>query len=128
MPKPRTPTNVLQLRGSDKEHPDRMRARENEPEVTEPLPANPPSYLSDAEKKVWPELLALLPAGTAKSCDRVTFEIFVSLWTEHRLRGIGMKTTRMAELRRLAGEFGMSPASRSKVMAPKGKSNPFDKF
>lgn len=117
---------MLDARGAFKKDPQRKRARENEPQVAEPLPDTPPDYLEPEVQASWCELVALIPAGVAKSCDRYIVEMAATLITRLRIESVVMPQERFSELRRCLGELGMTPASRSKVSAPKPLGNEFD--
>ena len=68
MTRPRTPTQILQTRGSFLRHPERKRAREGEPKPDAPL-GDPPAELDREHKSVWRKVAAKIPPGVASNCD-----------------------------------------------------------
>lgn len=125
MPRPRTPTNLAYLRGVDKKHPERMRDRRQEPKPG-PFPKEPPEHLPQPVKDAWRDFVGLVAPGVLGASDVVVVELAATLWAELRALSITMKESRMAQLRLLCHEFGMTPAARSKVTAPQKPENPFD--
>lgn len=117
MARPRTPSSILDARGSFIQHPERT--RDGEPTDDSTL-GNPPKYLSKEEKKVWKELSSELLPGVAKRSDRTAFATLVKLATKQRLGTLTLSAER-TQLIALCGQFAMTPASRSKVsvQAPK---------
>jgi P27 family predicted phage terminase small subunit len=61
MGRPKTPTNILKMRGSDKVNPGRMKGRENEPKPAK-ADAKPPTWLSTRGRKVFRELAKITTA------------------------------------------------------------------
>lgn len=126
MARPRTPTNVLKLRGADKVHPERMKERADEPKPKSPL-GSAPRHLNDAARKCWNEIKRLAPEGVFGNCDRWAVEIAAVLMAEFREMPLEMPAARLARLDALLGRFGMTPADRSKVTAlPSPKKSRFD--
>lgn len=127
MARPRTPTNVLALRGAFDKNPDRGRARANEPAPTKPL-GLPPKHLTDEQKAVWRELAKRLPEGVAFDSDRHAFEMLAVLFAEFRASQLRMPPPQMRQIENLLGRFGLTPADRSKVKAIVGKkqADPWD--
>ena len=136
MARPRTPTAILQASGAFKKNPQRAREREHEPQYEKGLGEPPPS-LSDAAKEVWREVAPRLEEeGSVVRVEREPFACYcqaVAIVQECQRdieeRGVTISTSRglqknpavsiqrefMANVARLASEFGLTPASRSKV-------------
>lgn len=113
MPRPRTPTTVLKLRGGFKKHPGREKARENEPVVTEPLgPAD--EKLDEAQAARWNEIAERCPWLTV--VDRTAVEVVCRLWTT--MRAGSFKAAEYLALMNCLGRLGMTPVDRSKVKVP----------
>ena len=74
----------------------------------------------------WREVVRLLPRGVAMAPDALLVEMLAALYAEFREDPMGFQTTKHAELRRMLGAFGMTPADRSKVTAPRDDRNPFE--
>src|ERR1039458_6561198 len=85
MPQPRVPTAKLEARGSFLKHPERKRARKNEPQPTGEL-GDPPKHLDRDEKAAWIYVASLLPPGVAKNRDRVAMEEIACLLVSCRKR------------------------------------------
>ncbi len=122
MGRPRKPTRVLELQGAFKKDPQRRAARENEPEVTEPL-GPPPDKLNEAQSARWREIESWCPWLTV--ADRTTAEIAARLWQGMRdgtAKGPDLKT-----LLTCLSHLGMTPVDRSKVKVP-GKQKAKNKF
>jgi hypothetical protein len=123
MPRPRTPTEMLDAKGSFLAKPDR--ARPNEPVIDEPL-GDPPIRLSEEEKKVWLEIAEELPNGVAKQSDRAMFEVLVRLIA--KLRAGKIRIMELSALISLCGKFAMTPSDRSKVAVNAEPSNALTRF
>lgn len=122
--RPRTPTAVLDARGSFKKHPERK--REDEPEVTEPLGAAP-GRLSEQERIAWDEITSTAPLGVLTQADRLHVEQTATLLAESWTEGTEFHTSKRNLLNRMLGQVGMNPADRSKISVPKVKrANPFE--
>jgi hypothetical protein len=114
MPRPRKPTAILERTGAFLRHPERKRARANEPAPSGPL-GDPPARLSDVEAAAWQELADQLPSGVAKRSDRAMFEL-ISRLTARQWQG-NLTLNGMRILASLLGKFGVGPSERSKVTA-----------
>lgn len=114
MARPRTPTAVLERRGSFISHKDRKEARAFEPVPSGEL-GSAPRHFSKDEKKVWKELEKIAPPGVLADCDRWTVEIAVKLMSKFRLGTI--TSSGVAQLITFLSKMGMTPSDRSKVMA-----------
>ncbi len=122
--RPRTPTNILKLRGADKKNPARLKARENEPVNNNPV-GNPPAWLNAAEKKAWKALVSECIDGVIGEADRshvaMTSRLMVKMM-EDTATGQELNL-----LNRCLGQLGMTPTERTKLSIPKEKAkNRFD--
>ena len=123
--RPRTPTNILLLNGADKNHPERLKERENEPENVNPL-GSPPMYLSDDEIKFWEIIEKESIPGVLGEADRQSVALAAKLlaivWGDE-----GASSAQINQLTKLLSQFGMTPADRSKISIPgQKKKNAFD--
>ncbi len=116
MPQKRTPTKVLEMRGSFKDHPDRKRKRAKEPKYTQPMPMRPPDHLLSREKKIWKELMDAMPQGVIEVYDQVVFETLVKLFARFRTTRAGITGAELSLMIRCASLLGMSPVDRSRVI------------
>ena len=127
MARPFTPKNILRIRGSDKNHPGRMKKRENEPENIKPL-RDPPAHLSKLTKAVYSEIVELSIPGVLGEADTLAVEQAASLLV--KCRGFDDDPPTAAERRLLfsyLGQMGMLPADRAKLSIEKPKApNRFD--
>src|ERR1700686_905826 len=110
----RTPTAILESRGSFINHKNRKEARAGEPVVTKKL-GSPPKSCTDEQKKIWREFSKIVPAGVATYADRWAVEIVVSIMAKFRAGTISGAET--AQLTSLLSRFGLTPADRSRVVA-----------
>jgi hypothetical protein len=123
MARPRTPTNVLDARGSFKKHPERKR---QDAETSGPLDAAP-DHIDGAVLHAWNEIASSAPLDVLTNSDRISLEIAANLLAQFRNDPIEFTAAKLVRLEALLGKFGMTPADRAKVggkkEAPKG--NPF---
>lgn len=118
MGRPRKPKNILILSGAHKNHPERMRAREGEPEETRPLGV-PPEHLTPSERLCWDEITANSIPGVLGEADRMAVEVASVLFA--KLRARNYRGFELAQLNRLLGRFGMTPSDRASINIPKAK-------
>ena len=125
MGRPRTPTNVLDRRGAFKKNPQRKRT---DPVTNGPVGAAP-RHLSVAQKKIWRELVKIMPAGVVSCAERIALEEMCYLIHEMRTELDYMTDGRRSLLRSYLGQFGMTPADRAKInVPPPAPTNRFDGF
>lgn len=106
----RTPTEILELRGSFSRHPERRRAREGEIKPTTPL-GSPPSSFTKDQKAIWIEVKE---HGTwLTSADRFMIEVAVVLMDRHTRRVIDYKE--IPHLIGVLSKLGFTPGDRAKM-------------
>ncbi|WP_062116685.1 hypothetical protein [Collimonas pratensis] len=128
MARPRTPSNVLQMRGAFDKNPKRGREREGEPEPNGEI-GEPPESLSEDAKKCWFEITGLLAPGVLCRSDRLALEMAASLLAQIRGTQWLVPAAVLTRYETLIGKFGMTPSDRSKVSVPKtAAANPFAKL
>ena len=110
----RTPTAILESRGSFINHKNRKEARAGEPVVTKRL-GSPPKTFTDEQKQLWREFSKIVPAGVATYADRWAVEIVVCAMAKFRAGNISGAET--GHLTSLLSRFGLTPADRSRVVA-----------
>jgi hypothetical protein len=110
----RTPTAILEARGSFISHKNRRDARAGEPVVTKRL-GSPPKTFTDEHKKLWREFAKIVPPGVATYADRWAVEIVV--WTMAKFRAGTITGAETSQLTSLLSRFGLTPADRSRVVA-----------
>jgi phage terminase small subunit len=126
MSRPRTPTNILELRGAFKRNPQRKRGSEPEP-VIGIGPA--PKWFDVGHRDIWAELTAQYAASILTVSDRLALEILCCLVQEYREDPTVMSGAKIARMEALDGKFGGTPAGRAKLTVPKKQDeNPFSDF
>src|SRR5215471_8197057 len=105
--RPRTPTNVLEARGSFKHNPGRKVERKFEPKDLGPL-GDPPDTLTPEERSAWNEVVGVCPPGLLTELDRFALEDFVRLLLEARDRTRPMRCESRSRFHSLLSHFGMT--------------------
>lgn len=123
MARPRTPTNVLELRGAFDKDPQRRR---EDPRVEAGL-GEPPSYFDDGERVIWAEIAESAPEGVLSKSDRLCVEMLVPLIVRLRSRE-PLKAAERAFMLSTLTRMGCTPADRSRVAAPVEKEEQGDLF
>jgi hypothetical protein len=108
----RTPTAILEARGSFIGHKNRKEARAKEPVVTKKL-GGPPKALTDEQKEIWREFAKMVPEGVATYADRWAVEIVVCAMAKFRAGTI--TGAEAGQLTSLLSRFGLTPAGRRMV-------------
>ena len=123
MARPRTPTNVLELRGSFKRHPERKRTEE--PNSLLAI-GDCPDRLDAGERAAWDEIVSTCCPGVLTNADRLAVEITARLLSESWEAGREFEDVRRRQLYTLLGQFGMNPSDRTKIrVEPPSKVNKF---
>lgn len=126
MARPRTPTTILDARGAFKKNPNR--ARPDEPDANGDL-GEPPPHLTDYEQECWNEFVAGGFPGVLCKADRVGVELVAVLLAKSRTSPATFLAAERNQLIKLLGQFGRTPADRSKIVVPKKEpENPFAKL
>ena len=123
MPKPRTPSAVLEARGAFDKDPGRRR---DDFEAGE-FDAKPPTYFKANQKAVWNEIVNALPASVLQATDRMAVELAARLIAQFRkLDEADVTSAMVAQIRTALAVLGMTPADRSRVSVKKETpGNPF---
>lgn len=130
MPRPRTPSNVLEMRGAFKKDPARGRARAKEPVAAGDI-GEPPAHLAPEARACWVEIVALAHAGTLCSSDRLIVEHGAQLLAQLRTDDWQVHPTLLIRWEGFLARLGMTPADRSKVqtkLKPAAGADPLDEF
>lgn len=117
MGRPRKPTALHLIQGTNKAHPERMRARKNEPKPKSPIGAAP-KHLNDDERRAWSELKRLCPQGVLSSSDRIIMEQAsrMLVWLRDHSPDESSWTKVCIRLEAALGKMAMTPADRSRVV------------
>ena len=128
MPRPRKPTNILNLTGAFDKNPARRKARASEPKDLGEL-GDPPKRLNAEQLAAWHEIVENTAYGVLTRSDRHILEITAVLLAEFWQAGALMTGTHLNILNASLGKMGLNPSDRSRVTAqePK-KENPFAQF
>lgn len=123
MPKPRTPSAVLEARGAFDKDPARRRD-DFEAAAFDPAP---PDYFSEPQRTVWNEIVAALPASVLQATDRMAVELAARQVAFFRVTpDADVTAAQLAQIRTALAVLGMTPADRSRVSVKKqAPSNPF---
>jgi hypothetical protein len=123
MPKPRTPSNVLEARGAFAHNPDRTR----EDFQSGDFDKTAPKYFTKPQRAVWDEMVALLPETVLQATDRMAVELASRLVARFRsLDDADVTMAQVAQIRTALASLGMTPADRSRVSSKKAPTvNPF---
>jgi hypothetical protein len=113
MARPRTPTAILELRGSFLRNPNRKKARQNEPLVTTPLPSASQN-LPKPVKATWEEMKRY--GYWLTSADRFLVEIAATFVARYRVNEL--KSGDISLLIALLGKIGFSPKERGALNLP----------
>lgn len=123
MARPRTPSNVLELRGAFDRHPERQR---KDARGAGPFQSEPPEHLPQTALRAWRWIVDRLPAVAVYSTDEIAVEIAARLlagWWE-----TGDLAT-LRELRPWLGKLGFTPQDRANLPSagPTIRENPFSR-
>lgn len=123
MPKPRTPSAVLEARGSFDHNPDRRR----EDFDSGAFDKLAPEYFNGAQVEAWDEIVRLLPTSVLQATDRLAVELTARLIARFRSQDdADVSMAQVAQIRTALASLGMTPADRSRVTAIKPVAvNPF---
>jgi len=119
MPRPRKPTEILELNAAFRHDPKRGRERAHEPKPNGPL-GEPPKHLSAGAKAAWVELQQIVPAKVLTSADRWLVEFCCKIMADLRKHGRasrrnpnGVPGCDSAQLLQGLSKMGLSPSDRS---------------
>jgi hypothetical protein len=123
MPKPRTPSAVLEARGAFAHDPSRAREDFDSGAFDRMAPA----YFNDEQVAVWKEIVGILPASVLQATDRMAVELTARLIARFRsIDDADVNMAQVAQIRTALATLGMTPADRSRVSAKKTPAaNPF---
>jgi hypothetical protein len=124
MARTRTPTSILEAKGSFLTHKNRQRP--NEPTVDRPIGNAPPSMSKD-ERKVWKQLAKQACPGVLMESDRLMFAVLVRLATKFYANE-PMMAAETAQMITLSSKFALNPADRSKVSVEQPKKSSLSTF
>lgn len=122
MARPRLPSNVLELRGSFKKHPER--ARKDLPGVGT-FETEPPEYLTGEEKAAWREIIAELPLIALSGSDRKGATQLARLWAALKTCSpLSGDWKRLDDaFRAWSVQMGLTLQARAKLGTPTGRGN-----
>jgi hypothetical protein len=118
MARPRTPSNILELRGAFKVHPERAR---KDSEGAGPFNAEPPSELPAEAVRAWKVLADRVPKIALTSSDEIALaqaaRTLAGIWLLDAQGGAAnpLFAKLSAELRQWLIQLGMTPQARTKI-------------
>lgn len=113
MGRPRTPSNVLELRGSFKTHPERRREDLAGVGAFNPMP--PPDLLASLVP-YWKKIVDQINPVVLTASDVSSVSVMARILCQFELTG---DLQHAKELRQWFAQFGMTPVGRTKIAAPK---------
>jgi len=120
VPRPRLPSNVLELRGAFKKHPERRR---QDPAGAAEFKREPPPHLPQGAVSAWRYLVERLPKVAITSSDEIAVEVCAGLLAKYWLSS---ELDTLKELRQWLGKLGMTPGDRARLpSAPPDPQNPY---
>ena len=125
MARPRTPTNVLEMRGAFATHPERRKERTNEPQEEREL-GDPPKHFNVDQIAAWNEL-ADMGRSWLTFADRAILTLAASLYADVKMYGTLVASKQATLLSKVLAQIGLATVDRSRVIArAKGETkNPF---
>lgn len=123
MARPRIASNIHELKGNYKKHPERRNKKE--PKVSAKFPTDPPKYLklTKDEVEMWHEIRNMAPGGVLTGADVVIVAQIARIFNEFRnftpyqnARGGWVRYYPTERLTRMSSEMakiGLSPSSRA---------------
>jgi phage terminase small subunit len=120
-----TPSAILDTKGTFIKHPEYRRPAE--PSPREPLATAAPKDFSKEQKKLWKELMRMLPPGVAFNSDAWAIRHLVVLEAKSR-SDEKMMAAEMSQLISLLDRFGLNPAARARIAVEAPKESALTKF
>ncbi len=111
MARPRTPTNILELRGAFKVKPSRKRTNEPKPIGDIGKFSIGPTDIAG----VWAEIEAQIATGVLTIGDRTAFELLCRLVADMRSKPKDFTAGKVGLMALLLAKFGLTPSDRSRV-------------
>lgn len=127
--RPRTPTAILQLRGS-LERPGLRAIRVGEPEPVRALPP-PPVDMPVEVKECWREIVSICHDNIMCDADALIMEQLSYLLYKCRKASFDVHPSTLARFESCLAKLGMTPADRSRVARldiQKQRESPYSKF
>lgn len=120
MARPKTPTNILEMKGAFKKNPNRRRVEE--PKQEKPL-GNPPTRLAKSIQKIWREIAKQCAPGVLTYADRQAMELVsIAILRVRKNYGLfdddGNHILSMSDIKTaltMLGQFGLTPATRASL-------------
>ena len=123
MARHKTPSNVLDLKGSYKKHPER---RNNEEPEGLPLDSKPPKYFDKEHVKHWNDLISRIPDGVVTNSDYYLLVIGAAILAEIEETQGHLPNERIAKFVTISAKLGLTPSDRVGLKVPQKKKNKFD--
>lgn len=115
MPSHPTPTNILEMRGSFIDNPQRKKARQHEPKKIGELGAAP-SYFTKQQRAMWNEIKKHTYKGVLGEGDRFVVEMISVLFAEFRADTSSFSGAKYGRLETMLARLGLTPSDRTKII------------
>lgn len=121
--RPKTPSNILKLRGAFKHDP--RRENKKEPKPNSAIDAVPPESFTKDERIFFHDIIKRAPAGILGDADYHTVCVVAALLAEFYACPVKMPTARLTRLSSELGKIGFTPSGRAGLTVEKPKENKF---
>ncbi|MDA9982486.1 hypothetical protein N9H39_07065 [Gammaproteobacteria bacterium] len=123
MPRPRKPSNILELTGAKRRNRKRYANRGKTATDNRPV-GRAPAHLTADQKQAWREIVKSAPPGVLQKSDRIAVESVAMLLTQ--IRAGDTQAAKVALLTMMLNKMGMTPTGRNSVSIPAPETkNPF---
>jgi hypothetical protein len=109
MPRPRKPSNVLELNGAFKHNPDRKRATVK---AAHGVVGDPPEHFDEIQRREYAEIVRLAPPGVLKPSDAQSVALLATLMAEFHQAPYAFNAAKYGATLKLLQQFAMTPSSR----------------
>lgn len=125
MSRPRTPSNLHEIKGNYYKNPQRRRSGEPKPKAgIGPAPVNP----STNWKSCWDELVGIVCPGVLGDSDRIWLERAARLLAQSRDPEAAWTTGKESALQGYLAKMGLNPSDRARLSIPPSDDDSGDKF
>jgi len=124
MPRPRKPSNILEMTGAYKKNPQRKRP--NKPKAKRGISIDPPETFEPDQKQAWKDIIERCPDKVLMNSDELTVEMASVMLARFRQDGAQTPSHILTRLDIILDRMGMTPSGREKLTVPQDNENEFD--